>query len=424
MIKLYVCFFCITCSQIYGTYFDHASSAPVLMDSLEAFNEVSQLEGNSSGISFYSKKLKTIENESANVIAKKIGVSPSQIHFVSSATFANNAAIMGVAYKHPKCHLITSTIEHKSVLECFKHLEKIGHKVTYLNVDSKGFIDINQLRDAIQNDTKLISIQTLNSEIGVMQNISEIGKIAHERGVLFHTDASQAFCKYHIDTSNVDFMTVSGYKIGAPKGIGALYVRDSATLQPILFGSGDAISPSTKPTALIAAFASAVKVYAWDLSAVIHNYHTFVEEMSIMGGLHINSAPSHIVSISIDGILLQDLLEELREYGFSAGCSCLGAEHSNVIAAIDPNNRLPPCTIRISFDDKTPTFHLIAFAQKLKAAIEKLRRKKRIDRSCQTMQKKPATATVATVGDGMRQAQELWNLSTDSVDKPEYNNNF
>ncbi len=373
--------------QSRGVYLDYASSASIKLEALDEFVAVSKLEGNSSGISSYSKRLKEIENKSSAVIAKKLGVNQEQIHFVSSATFANNAVILGVAYKHPKCHLITSKIEHKSVLACFKHLEKQGYKVTYLDVDNRGQIDLNHLRKSVRNDSKLISIQTLNSEIGVMQNIEEIGRIAHDNKILFHTDASQSFCKYDIDVSNIDFMTVSGYKIGAPKGVAALYVKDASELQSVLFGSGDDVFPGTKSTALIASFAKAVEVSSWNLDVIYRNYQALVSEFSDFAGVYINSNPSHIFSISVEGVLLADLLNSLEGYGFSAGCSCLGDEKSNVIDAIDPEKKLPPCTIRISFSDKTSESDLIDFAKKIKTIVEKLRLEKTIDNGCQILSK-------------------------------------
>lgn len=367
-------------------YLDYAASWRVSNASLAEFIEVSKLSGNSSGINSHAKHLKKLEEQSAKIIADKIGALPEQIYFTSGTTAANNIAILGVAYKHPKCHLITSKIEHKSVLNVFKHLEEVGYKVTYLDVDKHGNINLNQLRRCIQNDTKLISIQMLNSEIGTIQNVEEIGRIAKKHGVLFHTDAAQAFCKYDIDVNkmNIDLLTGSGHKIGSPKGIGALYVRDSSKLQPIMFGSRDPLFPGTKPTALICAFAKAVERFKIDHAKIKTNFGLFVTELLQIENIHINSInPSHIVSVSIDGVLLADILDRMKEYSFSAGCSCLGNERSNVIAAIDPEDKLPSCTIRISFSDQVQEEQLINFAKKLKSVVEQLRKEKSVGRGCE-----------------------------------------
>lgn len=368
-------------------YLDYAASWQIDDASLNKFIEVSRLLGNSSGINSHSEHLKQLERVAAETVANKLHAKRDQIHFVSGASIANNIAILGVARKHPKCHLITSKIEHKSVLDIFKRLEKEGYEVTYLNTDRYGVVDLHQLKKSIKRNTKLISIQMVNSEIGILQNVKKIGKIARARGVLFHSDASQAFCKHEIDVDEmkVDLLTVSGYKVGAPKGIAALYARDADELQPIMFGSGDKLFPGTKSTALICAFAKAVEDFSFDAKRVSENYAAFVREISKIKGIYINSSePSHIVSVSIAGVLLSDILERTKQFSFSAGCSCLGRDKSNVIEAIDPDGRLPACTIRISFSDKTSADRLTNFAKELKAVIERLRKEKNVAKGCES----------------------------------------
>lgn len=369
-------------------YFDYAASWVVNETALNEFDEVSRMNGNSSGINSHAKHLKKLEEQSVQVIANKIGAqNPQQIHFTSGATVANNIAIFGVAYKNPKCHLITSKIEHKSVLNVFKHLERNGWRVTYLDVDRYGHIDLKQLKDSVRPDTKLISIQTFNSEIGTLQNISEIGKIAHKHGILFHSDASQSFCKYdiNVDKLYIDLLTVSGYKIGSPKGIGALYVKDIEQLQPIMFGSGDILFPGTKPTALICAFAKAVETFKIDKTQITRNFEVLTSELRKIDNVYINSVtPSHVVSVSIDKVLLKDVLEAMEDFSFAAGCSCLGQDKSNVMTAIDPQDKLPSCTLRISFTDKTSEQQLINFAQKLKSEVERLRKEKSVGKGCES----------------------------------------
>ena len=369
-------------------FLDHAASLSINEQSLNEFIRVSKLDGNSSGLNRHAKHLKKLEEQAAKTIANKIGAAAAdQIHFTNGATVANNIAVLGVAYKNPKCHLITSKIEHKSVLNVFQYLEERGYKVTYLDVDHYGKINLDQLRKSITKDTKLISIQMFNSEIGTLQNVEEIGKIAKERGVLFHTDAAQSFCKYDIDVKkmNIDLLTISGHKIGSPKGIAALYAKDISQLQPIMFGSGDDLSPGTKPTALICAFSKAVQNFHFDKKQVNRNFRTLTSELSKIEKLYINSAtPSHVVSVSIDAVLLSDVILRMKNYSFSSGCSCLGQDKSNVIAAIDPEDKLPSCVVRISFSDKTNESQLILFAQKLKELVERLRKEKSVGKGCQS----------------------------------------
>jgi cysteine desulfurase len=187
-----------------STYLDYAASAHINSESLKKFIEISKLDGNSSGFNPHAQKLKQIENESAKTIAKKIGCNSDQILFTNSATISNNVAILGVAYKNPGCHLITSKIEHKSVLNVFKYLEKSGYRVTYIGVDRYGNLDLEELKKSIRPTTRLVSIQSFNSEIGTRQDVAAISKIiknSESKDILFHSDISQAFGKYPTDFS-------------------------------------------------------------------------------------------------------------------------------------------------------------------------------------------------------------------------------
>jgi cysteine desulfurase len=367
------------------TFLDYAASASVNEASLKEFIRISRQKGNSSGINPHAQILAEIECLAASVIAKKINAKQNQIHFANSATTANNVAVMGVALRHPGCHIITTRVEHKGILNVCKRLQDIGYDVTYLDVDRFGHVDMEQLENNIRSDTKLITIQTFNSEIGTRQNVEAIGKIAQRHQVLFHADAAQSFGKFETDVEkmHVDMLTISGYKIGAPKGIAALYVRDVGELQPILFGSGDLLFPGTKPTALIAAFAKAVENYTFDEKKVNDNFNALVRELTKLKDIYINSdKSSHVLSVSIGGVQLKDLLERIEDYSFSAGCSCLGVDQSNVLAAIDPLGKLPTCTIRISFSDRISQKTLIKFAKRLIAEVLRLRQEKEIGIGC------------------------------------------
>jgi len=191
------------------------------------------------GHSFGLKAREALEG-AREIIARGIGAEPEEIFFTSGGTESNNLAIKGVAFaSKERKYLITSKIEHKSVLGVVESLEKTGHfKASYLNVDEEGFVDDKQLQNEMNEETLLVSIQHANQEIGTIQDIEAIGKICAEKRVLFHVDAVQSFTKVPIDVKkmNVDLLSVSAHKIHGPKGIGALYVRKGVSLKPLIEG--------------------------------------------------------------------------------------------------------------------------------------------------------------------------------------------
>lgn len=361
-----------------GIYLDFAASYHIQQKALDKFLEVSKMDGNSSGFNNHSEKLKNIERKSTQTICQKIHAQFSnQLTYTPNATFANNIVILGIAKKNPHCHFITTKIEHKSILNVFQYLETKGYEITYLKVDKNGNIDLKDLENNIRKNTKLISIQTLNSEIGVRQNLEAIGEIADKYKIPFHSDASQSFCKYNIDVqaSHIDFLTISGYKIGAPKGIAALYTRDSSLLDPLFFGSGQCFSPGTLPSALIASFATAVENFTFDLTRIEYLFNFICQKLQEIQGVTINSKyPGFIVSFSISDIDLNLLNEEMADFSYSSGCSCNTTSRSNVIDAIDPDHNLPHTTLRLSFSDKTSEKDLENFVKKLNKSIEKIRK--------------------------------------------------
>ena len=247
-------------------YLDNAATTPVDERVLKAmmpyFNEK---YGNASSLHQKGQEAKMALEESREVIAKSIGAKPDEIIFTSGGTESNNLAVKGLSFAYPdKKHIITSKIEHDCVLNSCKWLESRGYRVTYLNVDKEGFIDLKELERAITKDTLLVSIIHGNNEIGTIQPLEEIGKICKERKVFFHTDACQSYTKTLLDVKkmNLDLVTLNAHKIYGPKGVGALCLREGIKIIPISHGGGHEKNrrSGTENISSIVGFAEAVKI--------------------------------------------------------------------------------------------------------------------------------------------------------------------
>jgi cysteine desulfurase len=216
---------------------DSNATTPVLPEVLEAMRPY-YLEhfGNASSIHHYGQHARSAVEKARESVAKLLGCRAAEIVFTSGGTESDNLGVFGIA--GPGDHVITSTIEHHAVLNACKVLEERGCEVTYIQVNSQGLVDPNSVRSAIQPNTKLISIMMANNETGVLQPVEEIGRFAKEAGIPFHTDAVQAAGKVPIDVKKIgcDLLSISGHKMHAPQGTGALFVRKGTLLRPMLIG--------------------------------------------------------------------------------------------------------------------------------------------------------------------------------------------
>lgn len=223
-------------------YMDHAATTYVDPEVIQAMLPyLSERFGNASSLHSFGREAKEALEHSREVVAKALGASPDEIYFTSGGTESDNLAIKGVMWANrDKNHVITSLIEHHAVLETCSSLEERGLDVTYLPVDRYGLVSLNHLEDSITEKTGLITIMHANNEIGTIEPIKEIGKIARENDVYLHTDAVQTFGKIPTDVNelNVDLLSISGHKIYGPKGVGVLYVREGVRIEPVQHGGG------------------------------------------------------------------------------------------------------------------------------------------------------------------------------------------
>jgi cysteine desulfurase len=218
-------------------YLDNNATTPVLPEVLEAMRPYfGEHFGNASSIHHHGQETRAAVERARESVATLLGCRPAEVVFTSGGTEADNLAIFGLVA--PGDHVVTSTIEHHAVLNSCKHLEERGVEVTYLPVDGRCLIDVEDLRCALRNNTKLVTVMTANNETGVLQPVEEIGKICAEADVYFHTDAVQAASKVPIRVTEIgcDLLSISGHKLHAPQGVGALYVRKGTTLEPLLYG--------------------------------------------------------------------------------------------------------------------------------------------------------------------------------------------
>jgi cysteine desulfurase len=222
---------------MHRVYLDNNATTPVLPEVFEAMRPFfGERFGNASSIHHHGQETRAAVEDAREAVADLLGCSASEIVFTSGGTESDNLAIAG--WVAAGDHVITSRIEHHAVLHASKHLEKIGCEVTILPVDDRGLIDPSDVRRALRANTKLISVMMANNETGVLQPVEEIGRIASEASVLFHTDAVQAAAKVPINVRQIrcDALSISGHKIHAPQGVGALYVKKGTRIQPLFHG--------------------------------------------------------------------------------------------------------------------------------------------------------------------------------------------
>lgn len=326
--------------------------------------------GNSSSLHRKGVQAEKYIRYAKDVIARNLKVNEKEIFFTSGGTEADNLALRGCA--HANCrsgrHLITTQIEHPAILQTMKHLEEEGFRVTYLPVDKKGCIRLEDLERAITGETILVSIMHTNNEVGSLQPVAQAGALIKRMNpkILFHVDAVQGYGKFRIypKKMKIDLLSVSGHKIHGPKGIGFLYIDEKVKIKPIIFGGGQqgGIRSGTENVPAAAGLAKAVEIVYGNLDKEVARLYqlkkAFVEGVRKIDNVVVNGHPDetgapHVVSVSIRGVKSEVLLHALedREIYVSAGsaCSARKPQPSATLRAMGVEQELLGSTIRFSF---------------------------------------------------------------------------
>ena len=367
-------------------YLDHAATTPVPREVANAVYAVlTEQFGNPSSQYEAGLTMKRSVEQWRKTVAAALGCEAKQLYFTSCGTEGDNWAIQAAAYqnRHLGRHIVTTSIEHNAVLECCKWMAQQGYEVTYVSPkDSSGIITAEDILSAVRPDTAVVSVMMVNNEIGTILPIREIaaGLKAKNPKTLLHTDAVQGFMKvpFSAKTLGADFITISGHKLGAPKGVGALYIGQRVrNPKPLLAGGGQeqGLRSGTEATAQIAGFAKAVELRSQNLSETLRRMAQIkayaVEQLTAIPDLKLigsGEAP-HILSVSLSGWPSQNIVNDLSSQGIciSAGSACHQGKPSHVVAALGLDKRTAGGVIRLSFGPETTKEEIDACAAALKS---------------------------------------------------------
>ena len=380
-------------------YFDNSATtrctqtAAALMQRvlLEDYGNPSSLHGKGVAAERYIRT-------AAEQIARTLKVAEKEIVFTSGGTESNNLALIGTALANRRAgmHMITTRIEHASVYHPLAFLEEQGFEVTYLPVDAQGIVSLDALREAVREDTILVSMMHVNNEIGTIEPVEQAAKLIHEKNpkTIFHVDAIQSYGKLRVypKRMGVDLLSVSGHKIHGPKGIGFLYIKDKTKIRPVLYGGGQQknMRSGTENVAGIAGLGAAAEelyqnfdekiMQLYELRDYLVSGMQALEKATVNGAQGTDAAP-HIVSVSFEGIRAEVLLHALEERGVyvSAGSAC-SSNHpavSGTLKAIGVAPELLDSTVRFSLSVESTRAEADYVLEQLKELLPMLRRFRR-----------------------------------------------
>ncbi len=375
-------------------YFDNAATTKVRKEVVdEMMKYFTEYYGNpSSGIYQIGRSSKEAIDKARNIIASFINANESELFFTSGGTESDNWAIKGVAFANQDKgkHIITTKIEHHAVLHTCEYLKKFGFETTYLNVDKYGMVDLEELKNSIRPDTILISIMYANNEIGTVQPIEEIGKIAKEHKIIFHTDAVQALGGVRIDVKkeNIDLMSMSAHKVHGPKGIGALYIRKGVKLDNFMHGGAQERRKraGTESVQNIVGFGKAVELMSLEFDEkitklkslrdrLIEGVKNNIEDVLLNG--HPEKRLPNNVNFSYEYIEGESILLWLDMNGISASsgsaCTSGSLDPSHVLLATGLDHGTAHGSIRFTIGDETTEEEIDFVVEQMKEIVQKLR---------------------------------------------------
>lgn len=374
-------------------YFDHGATTPLRPEVREVMEHVwEESFANPGSLHDDGHRAASRVEVARRQAAEGLDASPREILFTSGGTESNNLAILG-AVRHRRDrgrHLITSAVEHPSVLQTCLALEKEGFRVTVLPVDRDGLITPEQVMDALTPDTVFVSIMVANNEVGTIQPVASIGPLLRERNILFHTDAVQAVGKIPVSVKEwgVDLLSVGGHKLNGPKGTGLLYIRKGVRLAPLQHGGGQerGLRPGTLNTAGIAGLGMAIALATAEVETANRRWtelrnHLWKRIQTEIGGVTLNGHPDrrlpHNLNISFDRVEGQAVMLELNRYGIavSSGSACSAGKHapSHVLTAMGRSPEEAYQSLRITLGRETRLQDVDHLADRLQSVITYLR---------------------------------------------------
>ncbi len=374
-------------------YFDHSATTRVLPEVAEAMAPFfTERFGNASSLHALGRDARGAVEQARKSVAAIINAEPREIVFTSGGTEADNTAIKGVAMHkgRTKGHIITSRIEHHAVLEPCGFLKQFGFEVTELPVSSEGLVDPAAVERAVRDDTVLISIMMANNEIGTIEPVREIGRIAKARGVPFHTDAVQAIGKMAVDVKadGIDLLTISGHKFHGPKGVGALYVRKGTPIDPLLHGGGQerGMRSSTENVPGIVGLGKAAEIARRDFDKVTSHVQRLRDRIirevpQLVPECHLNGHPTkrlvNNANFRFDYIEGEALLLQLDLLGIEAStgsaCSATSLEPSHVMLALGLTHEESHGTLRLTLGRENTEEDVDYFLTHIPGVVSKLR---------------------------------------------------